>query len=142
MLHRIPQKATLQLCMKKIYPSRFRTGQKISMTFLILCKKYFFFLKMVTQCTQEGRMKLHRNHKAFLNLKTTLNQRVNKKYTHAYIYSYETLLTYGYFKKSYENEVNLREQNISLKCCKPLELLIYFEKGFHIFIQVIWWSVG
>ena len=26
--------------------------------------------------------------------------------------------------------MKLREQNLSLKCCQPLELLIYFGKGF------------
>ena len=33
-------------------------------------------------------------------------------------------------KKSYENEIILTEQNISLKWCRPLELLIYIGKGF------------
>ena len=31
--------------------------------------------------------------------------------------------------KVYENEVILRRQNISLKCCKLLELLTHFRKG-------------
>ena len=42
------------------------------------------------------------------------------------------LSTFNYTRsldKVYENEVILRRQNISLKCCKLLELLTYFRKG-------------
>ena len=36
--------------------------------------------------------------------------------------------------KHCENEVSLTEQNLPLKCCPPLEMLIYFEKRiFHTF---------
>ena len=35
--------------------------------------------------------------------------------------------------KYYENEVTLREQNLPLKYCQPLEKLIYFEEGFRSF---------
>ena len=41
-------------------------------------------------------------------------------------YSYQLLLIHGYFNKPYENEIILREQNISSKYCQPIELLIYF----------------
>ena len=35
--------------------------------------------------------------------------------------------------KRYENKVNLRGQNICLKCYQPLELMLYFENGFRYF---------
>ena len=35
--------------------------------------------------------------------------------------------------KPYENEVTLRGQNILLKCCQPLELLMYIGRGFRSF---------
>ena len=35
--------------------------------------------------------------------------------------------------KPYVNEVILRGQNLSLKCCQPLELLTYIERGFRSF---------
>ena len=35
------------------------------------------------------------------------------------------------FDKPCENEITLRKQNLSLICCQPLELLIYFGKGFN-----------
>ena len=35
--------------------------------------------------------------------------------------------------KPYENEVTLRGQNLSLKCYQPLQLLVYFGKGFRYF---------
>ena len=38
-----------------------------------------------------------------------------------------------FLNKPHENEVTLREQNVSLKFCQPLELLIYFGKGFRSF---------
>ena len=37
--------------------------------------------------------------------------------------------------KSYENEVNLREQNTPFKCCQHVELLMYIERGLDLFIQ-------
>ena len=42
----------------------------------------------------------------------------------------------------YVNRVNLREQNLSLKCCNSLEILIYFGKGFRSFHTVNMGSVG
>ena len=42
------------------------------------------------------------------------------------------LLNFAYkrlLNKPYENEVTLTGQNPPLKCCQPLELLTYFEKG-------------
>ena len=44
--------------------------------------------------------------------------------------------------KPYVNWVTLREQNQSLKCCQPLELLIYFGKGFRSFATGNIGSVG
>ena len=41
--------------------------------------------------------------------------------------------TFAYMQlidKSFENEVTLRGQNISLKCYQPLELMLYFGEGF------------
>ena len=35
--------------------------------------------------------------------------------------------------KPNENEVTFKKQNISLKCCQPLELLTYIERGFRSF---------
>ena len=35
--------------------------------------------------------------------------------------------------KPYKIEVTLKGQNIPLKCCQPLELLIYLERGFRSF---------
>ena len=32
--------------------------------------------------------------------------------------------------KHYENEVTLREEDLPLKCCLPLKMLMYFKKGF------------
>ena len=36
----------------------------------------------------------------------------------------------------YENEVTLRDQNLPLKCCQPLEMLMYIERGFRSFYTV------
>ena len=44
--------------------------------------------------------------------------------------------------KHYKNEVTLREQNLLLKCCKPLEMLIYFEEGFRSFHTFNIGSIG
>ena len=44
--------------------------------------------------------------------------------------------TFDYIRllnKPYENEVNLRRQNISLKFYQPLKLMLYFGKGFRSF---------
>ena len=38
--------------------------------------------------------------------------------------------------KPYENEVALKGQNIPLKCCQVLELLMYIEKEFRSFHKV------
>jgi len=35
--------------------------------------------------------------------------------------------------KPHVNEVILREQSLSLNCCKPLEILEYIERGFRAF---------
>ena len=43
--------------------------------------------------------------------------------------------------KSYVNGMNLRQQNLSLRSCKPLELLIYFGQGFISFCTNIIGSV-
>ena len=44
--------------------------------------------------------------------------------------------------KPYENQVTLREKNLSLKYCHPLEVLIYFGKGFRYFQTSDMESVG
>ena len=47
-----------------------------------------------------------------------------------------------FLNKPHENEVTLREQNVSLKFCQPLELLIYFGKGFRSFQKANTGSFG
>ena len=42
----------------------------------------------------------------------------------------------GLLKMLYENEVTLKGQNIPLKCCQILKLLIYIEKGLTFFYKV------
>ena len=44
--------------------------------------------------------------------------------------------------KLYVNEVTLRVQNLSLKCCQPLGILTYFEKGFRSFLIGIIGSIN
>ena len=56
---------------------------------------------------------------------------------------YAHLPTFAYMRllnKSFGNEVILvifREKNISFKCCKPIELLIFFGRALDLFIQMI-----
>ena len=40
--------------------------------------------------------------------------------------------------KPYVNGVTLREENLPLKCCQPLEILTSLKKGLHFSIQIIW----
>ena len=47
---------------------------------------------------------------------------------HLWPFSYVWLLN-----KPYENEVTLKGQNTPLKCCQPLELLLYIEREFRSF---------
>ena len=57
----------------------------------------------------------------FQNLGTFLLTHVS------HTYSYGQSLTYVWLlNKPYENEVALREQNIPLKCCQPLDFLYDF----------------
>ena len=42
----------------------------------------------------------------------------------------------------YENEIILREENLSLKFCQPLKMLIYFEEGFRAFHELDIGCVG
>ena len=44
--------------------------------------------------------------------------------------------------KPYVNEVILRGQNLSFKCCQPFELLTYIERGIRSFYIFNVWSVG
>ena len=39
-------------------------------------------------------------------------------------------------------EVNLREQNLSLKCCQSLEQNLYYWQGLDLPKEVMWLSVG
>ena len=44
--------------------------------------------------------------------------------------------------KPYVDGMNLREQNLPLKCCQPLKMLILFEEGFRSFHTIGIGSVG
>ena len=59
---------------------------------------------------------------------TTLHYTLEKEKTQKNI----QLWTFAYVRllnKPYENEVTFRGQNIPLKCCQPLELLMCIETG-------------
>ena len=61
-----------------------------------------------------------------------------KYHTYYVFYSYETSITNGYYlNKPQVNEFTLRGINLSLKCCQPLELFTYFERGLRSLIQII-----
>ena len=58
-------------------------------------------------------------------------------YVHVWPLAYIQLLS-----KPYKNEVILRGQKISLKCCQPLKLVMYIGRGFRSFHTGNMGSVG